>query len=560
MAIPQQGEKEVQPQGTHQVTSFPAAACPSIQREARPQILLKVKAEDLGGVARGRAIFLPRLKPSRASGFQPFSSGHVSGKGQLLRLQWDGIRGGTGRNPGTESGPVASKRSPSQTGQPTIRRNMNVHLAEDKPCNQPNPFLTIGRIMKSPLYPRFVEDRLTEALTDTPVVLVHGPRQCGKTTLAQMVGERKGYTYLSFDDDVTLAAASTDPVGFVADLPERTILDEVQRAPGIFTALKAAVDRKRTPGRFLLTGSANVLLVPKLADSLAGRMEIQRLHPLSQAEILRRKSGFLDALFSGGFETRTYPRLGKELAEIVAAGGYPPALARNTARRREAWYRGYVETLIQRDVRDLTRIRSLDTLPRLLSLAAQQTARLINVSDLAGPFQVTRPTIRDYVTLLTRIFLLEELPSWHHNRLKRLVKTPKLHLSDTGLGCALVGLDGQGLWQDRATFGHFLETFVYQELRRQGSWQEEPMRFHHYRDKDMVEVDIVLEGSVGRVAGVEVKAAATVTAADFRGLRKLKAASGERFAAGIVVYDGETSASFGDSLYAVPIRTLWEGV
>jgi predicted AAA+ superfamily ATPase len=374
------------------------------------------------------------------------------------------------------------------------------------------------------------------------------------------VGEREGYTYRSFDDHVTLAAATADPVGFVGDLPDRTILDEVQRAPGIFTALKTAVDRRRTPGRFLLTGSANVLLVPRLADSLAGRMEIQRLHPLAQSEILGREPDFLDALFGGGFRTSTHERLGHTLAEIVEKGGYPSALARSSARRRAAWYRDYVETLVQRDVRDLARIQSLDTLPRLLSLAAGQTATLINVSDLASPFQVSRPTIREYVTLLIRIFLLEELPSWHNNRLKRLVKTPKLHVSDTGLACALLGLDGEALREDRTTLGRFLETFVYQELRRQASWHEDHIRFHHFRDKDMVAVDIVLERDAGKVAGVEVKAAATVTAADFRGLRKLKEASGKRFAGGVVVYDGETSASFGDRLYAVPIRTLWEGI
>ncbi len=414
--------------------------------------------------------------------------------------------------------------------------------------------------MTSPaLYLRFAEARLLEALADTPVVLIHGPRQCGKTTLAQVVGKRQGYAYLSFDDDVTLAAATADPVGFVHDLPERTILDEVQRAPGIFTALKTAVDRRRTPGRFLLTGSANVLLVPKLADSLAGRIEILRLHPLAQCELAGREPDFLNTLFSGAFRTRTYERLGRGLAERVTGGGYPPALVRGSARRRAAWYQDYIETLVQRDVRDLARIRSLDVLPRLLALAAAQTATLINVSDLAGPFQVSRPTIREYVTLLSRVFLLEELPPWHNNRMKRLVKTPKLHLSDTGLACSLLGLDGDALWEDRATLGRLVETFVYQELRRQASWSDAPIRFHHFRDKDMAEVDIVLEAGAGQVAGVEVKAAATVTAADFRGLRRLKDASGKRFAGGAVVYDGETSAGFGDGLYAVPIRTLWEG-
>jgi predicted AAA+ superfamily ATPase len=411
-----------------------------------------------------------------------------------------------------------------------------------------------------PLYRRFAEPKLQEALADTPVVLVHGPRQCGKTTLARAVGDREGYVYLTFDDDVVLAAAETDPVGFVQDLPERAILDEVQRAPGIFTALKSAVDRRRAAGRFLLTGSANVLLVPKLADSLAGRMEILRLHPLAQCELADREPRFLHSLFQSTFKTRSYERLGHELADRVAGGGYPPALVRNSARRRAAWYRDYVEALVQRDVRDLARIQSLDVLPRLLAHAAAQTANLTNVSDLAGPFQVSRPTIREYVTLLARVFLLEELPPWHNNRMKRLIKTPKLHLSDTGLASSLLGLDAESLRGDRSAFGHLLETFVYQELRRQASWHDRDIRFYHFRDKDMAEVDIVLEHGAGQVAGVEVKAAATVTAADFRGLRRLKEASGERFACGVVLYDGETSARFGDGLYAVPIRTLWEGI
>lgn len=408
------------------------------------------------------------------------------------------------------------------------------------------------------LYPRFVEVRLAEALSDTPVVLIHGPRQCGKTTLAQSVGRARGYAYFTFDDAVTLAAATADPVGFVGDLPERVILDEVQRAPDLFASLKSAVDRRRAPGRFLLTGSANVLLVPTLADSLAGRMGIIRLHPLAQCELADREPGFIDHLFAGTFKTRKAERLGKTLADLIVAGGYPEALARTASRRRQAWYRDYVEALVQRDVRNLARIASLDALPRLLALAAGQTARLLNISDLAGPFQLSRPTIRDYVTLLERVFLLEELPPWHSNRLSRLVKTPKLHLGDSGVACALLGLDADALRADRGTLGHLLETFVFQELRRQASWHEDEIRFHHFRDKDGAEVDVVLERGGGQIAGVEVKASATVTAADFRGLRKLKEASRKRFVAGIVLYDGETSAGFGDGFHAVPIRSLWE--
>ena len=306
-------------------------------------------------------------------------------------------------------------------------------------------------------YPRQAESRLQEALADSPVVLIHGPRQCGKTTLARRVCEPAGYGYASFDDDVLRHAAEVDPVGFVADLPDRMVLDEIQRVPRLFTTLKSAVDRHRLPGRFVLTGSSNVLLVPQLADSLAGRMEIQRLHPLAQCELARHPATFLDRLFGSGFKARQSERLGRELAERMSAGGYPAALARPAGRRRTTWYRDDLDALVQRDVRDLARISSLDAMPRLLALAATHTARLFNVTALGAPFQLSRPTIRDYLTLLERLFLIDVLPPWHTNRLSRL-----------------------------------------------------------------------------------------------------REASGQRFAAGVVLYDGETTASFGNGLAAVPVRRLWE--
>ena len=407
------------------------------------------------------------------------------------------------------------------------------------------------------LYPRFVEPRLTEALADSPAVLIHGPRQCGKTTLARVSEASRNYRYVSLDDDVVRAAAAGDPMGFVADLPERVILDEVQRAPAIFAAMKLAIDRRRTPGRFLLTGSSQVLLLPALADSLAGRLETLRLHPLAQCELERRPADFLDALFGGGFAFGQRERLGKRLAERIVAGGYPAALTRPPGRRRAKWYHDYLDALVQRDVRDLARIGTLEALPRLLALAAAQTAQLFNVSDLAAPFQLSRPTIRDYVTLLERVFLLERLPPWHTNRLGRLVKTPKLHVADTGLAAALLGAHAAALGANRPLLGQLLETFVFQELRRQASWHEAPAAFFHFRDKDGVEVDLVIERGAGMVAGVEVKASGTVTTSDFRGLRKLADATGARFAGGVVLYDGEAIASFGDRLHAVPISRLW---
>ena len=445
---------------------------------------------------------------------------------------------------------------------------------------------------KFSFYPRYVERRLAEALEDSPVVLLHGPRQCGKTTLVQFtcapnylkwgddyftwgeerfgVGvsqQHRDYQYITFDDAVARDGARADPMGFVADLPERVILDEIQRVPSLFSALKLEVDRRRRPGRFILIGSTNVLLIPALSDSLAGRLQVVPLHPLAQSEMAvqprtaldsRMRPGFLDALFGAGFEVRQTERLGKHLIERIVAGGFPAALTRPTDRRQANWYRDYVGAQLQRDVRDMARIRMLDVLPRLLSAAASQTARLFNLTDLASPFQLSRPTIRDYVKLLERLFLLKQLPPWHSNRLSRLVKTPKLHVGDSGLASALLGADTASLAADRALLGQLLETFVFQELLRQASWQDTPTSFFHFRDKDGVEVDVVIEREGRTLAGVEVKAAATVTPGDFRGLRKLAKAAGDRFAAGVVLYDGETCTRFGEGLYAVPVRRLWE--
>lgn len=411
---------------------------------------------------------------------------------------------------------------------------------------------------KLKFYPRYILPRILEALQDSPVVLIQGPRQSGKTTLVKKIGEQEGYTYFSFDNDIQRNAAKTDPIGYVADLPDRVILDEVQKVPEIFTSLKASIDQRREAGRFILTGSAHVLLVPKLSDSLAGRMEIIRLHPFSQAELGGDSTNFLENLFRGRFlKNPLDQRLGKTLADLLVSGGFPVPLQRSTHRRRIAWYKNYIDTLVQRDVRELSKISLLDTLPRLLTIAAGQTARLLNVSNLASPFQVSRPTVREYLTLLSKIFLLEELPPWHNNRLKRLVKTPKLHITDTGIICALLGLDATMLRQDRAIYGQILETFIYQELRRIASWQEELYTFSYYRDKDKVEVDIVLE-SEGKLAGIEVKASSTVGSKDFTGLRRLSHITGPRFTSGVVLYDGEMLVPFGESLYAVPISRFFQ--
>ena len=371
------------------------------------------------------------------------------------------------------------------------------------------------------LHPRFIESRLAEALEDSPVVLIQGPRQCGKTTLAQMVcapdylqggarlgeADNRGYGYISFDDDVVRAGAAADPMGFVADLPEYVVLDEVQRVPGTLHRLKAGSGPAAYAGP-LRSDRLNQRASRSHGARLSGRPLGDRpVAPLGSMRVVRRPppdAGFIETLFGGNFLLRRTERLGEELAERLVSGGYPPALARPAGRRRANWYRNYIDAQVQRDIGDLSRISSLDALPRLFSMAATQTGKLFNLSSLTAPFQLSRPTIGDYIALLERVYLLERLPPWHNNLGKRLVKTPKLHIGDTGLACALLGASAQTLLGNRSLLGPLLETFVYQELRRQATWHDEPVEFFHYRDKDQIEVDIVLECG-GKVAGVEVR-------------------------------------------------------
>lgn len=411
--------------------------------------------------------------------------------------------------------------------------------------------------MMDTYYPRLLTIRLEEALDDTPVVLIHGPRQCGKTTLAQKVGEQRGYAYYTFDDANLLAAAKADPVGFVDRFADKVILDEVQHVPELFSSIKRSVDENRKPGRFILTGSANVLLLPKFSDSLAGRMEILSLRPLARCEIESTGEGLLVQILRDNFDFNHSGKLGKTLAGYVVAGGFPEPLQRKTQRRKNQWYKHYVDTLIQRDIQDLARISRLDTIPKILQLAAGQSAQLLNMAALAAPFQISRQTVTSYFALLQNIFLLNVLPAWHTNRGKRLVKTPKVHIADTGLAATLLGLTAAQLEADRSMLGRLLESFVYNELVRQASWAEEDLKFYHFRDKDQYEVDIVIEQGSGGIIAVEVKASATIRKKDFIGLKKLQTLTGEAWKLGIVFYDGDQVLSFGESMFAVPVSALW---
>ena len=408
---------------------------------------------------------------------------------------------------------------------------------------------------KNALHPRFAAGAVATALKDTPVILVDGPRQCGKTTLVRdlVAGHRE---FLTLDDETVLEAAHSDPAGLLR-APGRYTIDEVQRAPELLRAIKRRVDLDRQPGRFLLTGSANLLAVPKVAESLAGRMEIINLLPLAQAEIRGRRAGFLDAAFRGKLVKPGELILGKNLVETVLTGGYPEMLRRKRPERRRAWARDYIRAIVERDVRDIAEVERLDRIPRLLQVLAHYSGQLINFTQVGGQIGFDDKTTRRYVGILEQLFLVRRLQPWFRNELRRLVKTPKLHFLDSGLLAALLGVTSERVATDRTTFGRLLETFVFSEIVKQVSWIDRTCALFHYRDKDQDEVDLVLEDSAGAVVGVEVKAAATVLAADFRGLRKLAVACGSYFQAGIVLYDGETVVPFGRRLFAAPVSCLW---
>lgn len=405
------------------------------------------------------------------------------------------------------------------------------------------------------LYPRLDTPRVRTALRDTPVVLLNGPRQSGKTTLARnlLAAHR---VFRTLDDDSTLAAALADPRGFLRGAEPLTI-DEVQRAPGLLRAIKKSVDEDRRPGRFLLTGSTDVLSLPHVADSLAGRMAVIDLLPLAQAELRGTQPGFLQAAFSGEPPPSADASTAKDLEHTVLTGGYPEMLLRADAARRNEWARNYLRAIVQRDVRDVANVDKLGHMPRLLRALAHCSGQLVNYAQLGGQLGLDAKTARKYLDIFQQLFLVRVLEPWSANRLSRLVKTPKLHFLDSGLLATLLGLTAVDTPSQRKTFGAILESFVFAEIIKLAAWGDTDYQLSHYRDKDQDEVDIVIEDPAGAVVGVEVKAAATVTEASFRGLHKLARATGNRFRCGIVLFDGKAVLPFGTKMLAAPVASLW---
>lgn len=460
---------------------------------------------------------------------------------------------------------------------------------------------------------RSLTANIEEALQDTPVVLLAGARQTGKSTLMQALTGRRfndaakvaqtnqsqaalqtalrrgsiaalkdipKAAYYTLDDPQVMAAARADPHGFVAAQVayERVLIDEVQRVPELFLAIKHAVDQRRIPGRFLLTGSANVMLLPRVSESLAGRIEIQTLRPLSQlelsgdapeklqsgADVIAQWFGSKADFVNWKARVQSLPQSSfverEALAQCILRGGYPEVLQRS-ARRAGAWFDNYLQTVLLRDIRDIANIDATSQLPQLLRAVALKTTGMFNLADVSRSLGLPQTTLRRYMTLLETVYLIEPLPAWTHRLSQRAQKTPKYYLGDTGLLAHVLGITR--LWggtshAENASAGAMVESFALQELRKAVDCSAlRGIELLCYRTSTGTEVDFIVQDRAGRVIGVEVKSALSASAPDFKGLKHLRELLGDQFLAGFVFHTGQQTLAWDPQLMSMPISALW---
>lgn len=408
------------------------------------------------------------------------------------------------------------------------------------------------------LFTRNVRGDVVDALADSRAVAILGARQVGKSTLvAQIAADEHPARLISLDDEATAEAARSDPAGFIADIDGPVAIDEIQRAPGLLLAIKRRLDSNQARGQFLLTGSANILSLPAIADALPGRIEYLTLSPLSQGEMRSIQETFIDDLFAGQPPRFTGATVGRRpVAPTLVTGGYPEAQGR-TPRSRSRFFSSYIASIIGRDLDDVANVRNVENIERLLSVIAARSGGLTSFHGIGNDLDLDANTVRAHTKILEDLFLVRQLKPWHVNLGNRQIKSSKTYVVDSGLLAHLTGADEQRIAEDGSIAGTMLESFVAMELQRQADWADHPVQLFHYRDKQQREVDVVLERNNGDLVGVEVKASATPTARDFAGLRFLRDKLGSRFKAGVVLHLGADTLPFGDRLAAVPVSGLW---
>jgi uncharacterized protein len=408
------------------------------------------------------------------------------------------------------------------------------------------------------LFARHARHQILEALAESRAVALLGARQVGKSTLVADIATNEHPAHVfSLDDQPTANAARTDPASFVAAITGPAVIDEVQRAPSLLLAIKRRLDSDQARGQFLLTGSANILTLPTVADALPGRVRYINLSPLSQGELHRTRETFIDALFDATFPRVSGAPIGRAgAANMLVTGGYPEVQGLGL-RSRLGFFTSYVTSIIGRDLHDIASIRNVENIERLLYVIAARSGGLASFHGMAADLGLDTNTARAHTKILEQLFLVAKLRPWHTNLGSRQIKSAKLYILDSGLLAFLIGANERRIAEDGGIGGAMLESFVAMELLRQSDWTEEPVSLFHYRDKQQREVDVILERHSGEVVGVEVKATATPTSTDFAGLRHLRDKLGARFKAGALIYTGADTLPFGDRLAAIPLSGLW---
>ncbi len=406
------------------------------------------------------------------------------------------------------------------------------------------------------IYKRNIQARLQQALRRSPIVFIKGPRQSGKTTLMK---ELSGYHFVTLDDFRVLQSALQDPMGFIENLPKPVIIDEVQRAPNLFLAIKYDIDRNRIAGRYVLTGSADPLLMSQVADSLAGRVENLTLYPLSQGELRNIEESFVDRIWSDEslMKLDCEKISSDQLFKSMVIGGYP-AIQQLSVQDQEQWFHDYIDTITQKDMRDLSVIEHSKDVPMLLSLCAARAGSLVNVSELSRDLRMNSTTLTRYLIMLETLFIVSMQQAWHTNLGKRLIKSPKAYLVDTGLLCWLSMMTVEKMMNNlNHGKGHVVENFVVNELLKQMTWNKDFFRMYHFRSAANQEVDIILERRDGKIIGIEVKSNQHVGIADIKGMLFLKESVPHLWHRGIVLYGGDVAIPLAEGITALPISALW---
>lgn len=407
-------------------------------------------------------------------------------------------------------------------------------------------------------YPRYLKSKLLKFIKASPITLLTGGRQTGKTTLVKEFADSEGYQYISFDNLRYLASARQDPMGFLDQYSSPLIIDEIQRVPELALPLKLKVDENRRPGMFILTGSSNPLVAPKLNDSLAGRMFLSHLWPLSQSEMQETRSDFLEQLFNLDtiFESNYSSCPRDKLITMLLKGGFPTVQTLDTEMSEE-WFNSHITTLLERDIPDLAQIKKIDELPLLLQLLGNRSSNLLNVSEISRAVRIPYSTLSWYLTLLEALFLIIRQPPWHKNATKKLTKSPKIYMTDSAMMGFLIGANKERLLSEPTLLGYLLKTFVVSEFMKLISFDSHRLSSYHYRTASGIEVDLMLENKAGEVVGIEIKSHEGIKSSDFKGLKHLQNELGSNFVRGIVLYPGKEVVPFGPKLHALPLSALW---